>query len=70
MMLVANARGLVKLVGGLLEQTPGEYPEGITLDEADGNSVVLDLGGGNYLNYAHMQKGSPTRTSTRPTSRS
>jgi murein DD-endopeptidase MepM/ murein hydrolase activator NlpD len=49
---------VVKLVDGLPEQVPGEYPEGISLDEADGNSVVLDLGGGNYLNYAHMQKGS------------
>src|SRR5271168_2377819 len=38
---------------GLPEQTPGKYPAGVSLDEADGNSVVLDLGGGNYALYAH-----------------
>jgi hypothetical protein len=40
------------------EQTPGKYPSGISLDAADGNSVILDLGGGNYALYAHMQPGS------------
>jgi murein DD-endopeptidase MepM/ murein hydrolase activator NlpD len=49
---------VVKLIDGLPEQVPGTYPEGIPFDEADGNSIVLDIGGGNYLNYAHMQKGS------------
>lgn len=49
---------VVKLIDGLPEQVPGEFPEGISLDEADGNSVVLDLGGGNFLNYANLQKGS------------
>jgi hypothetical protein len=38
-------------------QTPGKYPTAITFDEADGNSVVLDLGGGRYALYAHLQKG-------------
>jgi Peptidase family M23 len=42
----------------LPEQTPGSYPSGIPLDEADGNFVVLDIGGGFYVNYAHMQPGS------------
>ena len=49
---------VVKVVDGLPEQIPGQFPKGIPLDEADGNSVVVDIGGGNYLNYAHMQKGS------------
>lgn len=42
----------------LPEQTPGTYPQGIPLDEADGNNLVLDVGDGFYVNYAHMQPGS------------
>ena len=42
----------------LPEQTPGTYPAGIPLDEADGNFVVLDIGNGFFVNYAHMQPGS------------
>lgn len=54
---VAGGR-VVKVVDGLPEQTPGEFPQGISLEEADGNSVILDLGGGNYALYAHFQPGS------------
>jgi Peptidase family M23 len=43
---------------GLQEQTPGQYPTNISLDDADGNSVVLDLGKNRYALYAHMQPGS------------
>jgi hypothetical protein len=43
---------------GLPEQTPGKYPTNISLDDADGNSVVLDLGQSRYALYAHMQPGS------------
>jgi len=46
------------VIAGLPEQEPGVFPEGISLDEADGNSVILDLGGGNYALYAHFQPGS------------
>jgi Peptidase family M23 len=42
----------------LPEQTPGTYPAGVTIDEADGNYVVLDIGNGFFVNYAHMQPGS------------
>ena len=42
----------------LPEQTPGQYPEGIPLADADGNNLVLDIGDGFYVNYAHMQPGS------------
>ncbi|MDO3634245.1 M23 family metallopeptidase [Mycolicibacterium arseniciresistens] len=42
----------------LPEQTPGVYPAGIPIDEADGNFVVLDIGEGFFVNYAHMQPGS------------
>jgi hypothetical protein len=41
---------VVKVVDGLSDQVPGTYPEGISIDEADGNAVILDLGGGNYAN--------------------
>ena len=56
---IAAADGtVVKVVDGLPEQEPGEFPEGISLEEADGNSVILDLGGGNHALYAHFQPGS------------
>jgi murein DD-endopeptidase MepM/ murein hydrolase activator NlpD len=42
----------------LAEQTPGTYPTNIGITEADGNFVVLDIGNGFYVNYAHMQPGS------------
>ena len=46
------------MIDGLPEQVPGIFPEGISLEEADGNSVILDIGGGNYALYAHFQPGS------------
>jgi len=56
---IAAADGtVVKVVDGLPEQEPGEFPQDISLDEADGNSVILDIGGGNYALYAHFQPGS------------
>ena len=42
----------------LADQVPGTYPAGIPLDEADGNFVILDIGDGFFVNYAHMQTGS------------
>jgi Peptidase family M23 len=42
------------------DQIPGELPPIIQLEEADGNFVVIDLGGGNFAFYAHMIKGSLT----------
>jgi murein DD-endopeptidase MepM/ murein hydrolase activator NlpD len=37
------------------EQPPGRLPSGLTLDQADGNAVIEDLGGGASAVYAHMQ---------------
>ena len=54
---VADAT-VVKVVDGLPEQKPGVFPEGISPEEADGNSVILDIGGGNYALYGHFQPGS------------
>ena len=53
---VANAV-VASVTDGLPEQTPGKYPTDIPLDEADGNSVILDLGEQHYAMYAHMQPG-------------
>ena len=43
----------------LPEQVPGALPAGLRFGEADGNYVVLDIGGA-YVLYAHMQPGSVT----------
>jgi murein DD-endopeptidase MepM/ murein hydrolase activator NlpD len=56
---VADAT-VVSVIDDLPEQTPGKYPEGISLDEADGNSVILrfddpHLAGRVFGMYAHMQ---------------
>ncbi len=57
--VLAVADGIVVSVrDGLPEQTPGTYPTNLPLDEADGNSVVLDLGELRYAMYGHMQPGS------------
>jgi len=65
---VADAR-VVSVVDGLPEQTPGRYPRGISLDQADGNSVVLDLGGQRFALYAHLQPGSITVKAGEPVRR-
>ena len=44
----------------LPEQIPGTFPENLPIAEADGNFVVLDIGGGAFVLYAHMQPGSVT----------
>jgi hypothetical protein len=49
---------VASVTDGLPEQTPGKYPVNISLDQADGNSVILDLGEQRYALYAHMQRGS------------
>jgi murein DD-endopeptidase MepM/ murein hydrolase activator NlpD len=45
-------------VDGAPEQVPGKYPTNIIPSQADGNCVILDLGGGRFAMYAHMQPGS------------
>ena len=59
---VADAT-VVSVTDGLPEQTPGKYPEAISLEQADGNSVILRLDdprlhGHVFALYAHMQPGS------------
>jgi murein DD-endopeptidase MepM/ murein hydrolase activator NlpD len=43
---------------GLPDQPPGKMPSDIAIEEADGNSIVLDLGSGRYALYAHLRAGS------------
>jgi murein DD-endopeptidase MepM/ murein hydrolase activator NlpD len=45
---------------GIPDNTPGEDPDGalITEETETGNHIILDLGGGNYCLYAHLQPGS------------
>jgi hypothetical protein len=42
----------------LADQLPGKLPDGLPLEEADGNFVILDIGHGAYALYAHMEPGS------------
>ncbi len=53
---------VVETLNTLDDQKPGHLPDPktITLENVDGNHVVLDLGGGLFAFYAHMQKGSVT----------
>lgn len=51
---------VVSVKDGIPENVPGPDSRAvpITLDTIGGNSVVLDLGGGRYAFYAHLQPGS------------
>ena len=51
---------VVTAINNQPEQPPGRFPSGLTLDQADGNAVIEDLGGGAWAVYAHMQPGSVT----------
>jgi Peptidase family M23 len=51
---VANGT-VVTAIDRLPDQTPGKFPEDLPIEEADGNAVIEDLGGGNYALYAHMK---------------
>lgn len=56
---VADAK-VVSVLNNLDDQIPGRLPEPstITVETVDGNHVVLDLGGGRFAFYAHLQKNS------------
>jgi Peptidase family M23 len=50
---VADAR-VVAAVGELPNSPIGSFPLNLPIEQADGNHVVLDLGGGHYALYAHF----------------
>jgi hypothetical protein len=54
---VADARVAVA-VDEFADQVPGALPTGVAVSEADGNHIILDLGNGGYVLYAHLQPGS------------
>ena len=51
---------VVSTLNDLEDQKPGTLPDPktITLENVDGNHIVLDLGNGVFAFYAHLQKGS------------
>ncbi len=59
--VIAVADGtVIEILNDLDDQKPGTLPDPktITLQNVDGNHVVLDLGDGVFAFYAHLQKGS------------
>ncbi len=57
--ILAVADGtVIETQNNLENQKPGTLPDPktITIENVDGNHVILDLGGGVYAFYAHMQK--------------
>jgi hypothetical protein len=57
--VIAVADGpVVAVTDGLPEQVPGANPVGLPLDEYAGNRVIQDIGGGNYVMYAHLKTAS------------
>src|SRR5437868_8018238 len=61
--MLAGAEGkVVGMLNDLDDQKPGKLPDPdtITIDTVDGNHVVLDIGGGYFAFYAHLQKKSVT----------
>jgi hypothetical protein len=59
--VIAVADGtVVKTLSTLEDQVPGQLPDPktMTLENVDGNHVVLDLGHNKYAFYAHLQKDS------------
>jgi Peptidase family M23 len=42
----------------LPDQMPGALPPHLPIDEADGNFITIDIGGGAFVLYAHLRPGS------------
>lgn len=56
--LAVAAGVVVSVADGVPDNLPPTTPEGVTIDTMGGNSVVLDIGGGRFAWYAHLQAGS------------
>ena len=53
--LVAVAPGtVVEVVRDLPNEPPGKSPDNLTIPQIAGNRVILDLGYGRYVMYAHL----------------
>lgn len=53
-LLVADGE-VVKVVEGYPDVTPGEPDTSLTLEDAGGNHVIVDIGDGRYAFYAHLK---------------
>jgi murein DD-endopeptidase MepM/ murein hydrolase activator NlpD len=51
---------VVEVVRDLPNTVPGANPPTTTADAASGNHVIMDVGAGHYIMYAHLIPGSPT----------
>ncbi len=51
---------VVEVVRDLPNQIPGANPEGLSAWQAAGNRIIVDIGRGRYVLYAHLVPGSPT----------
>jgi hypothetical protein len=59
--LLAVADGVVtEVYGGVWENVPRHKNTNLTFEQAGGNMVIIDIGGGNYAQYAHLILGSAT----------
>jgi hypothetical protein len=57
--ILSVADGVVAAIhDGDQEEVPGKLPEGKSIGNAGGNYIVVDIGGGRFAFYAHMQPGS------------
>ena len=56
----AAAGKVVEVVRALPNEVPGANPPQATAATAAGNHVIVDIGGGHYILYAHLMPGSPT----------
>lgn len=56
--LAAGDGVVVNLYDEADEQVPGANAKGITTENIGGNMLVIDMGGGNFALYAHLQRGS------------
>jgi hypothetical protein len=54
---VADAT-VTSVINNLPNEVPGKMPTNIPIEQADGNSIVLDLGFERYALYAHLKPGS------------
>jgi hypothetical protein len=57
--LAAAAGAVVAAVDDMPDQIPGP-PQGVTVENAPGNHVIQDIGGGRWVLYAHLSPGSVT----------
>jgi Peptidase family M23 len=59
--LSVAAGEVVRVKDGIPDNTPvGSLPPDLTFETAPGNHVVVDIGGGRFASYAHLQPGSLT----------